>query len=133
VLDAFAGSGAMAIEALSRGAASATMIEKDPQAYATAARNIQGCGFDPEQHQLIKGDAISNFKKLNRKFDIIFLDPPYGTGLLEEALKLCPVIMNEDAVVIAETGTETPPQTCLTLTDKRKYGANHFYLFTQTR
>ena len=112
VLDLFAGSGQLGLEALSRGASRAVFVDKNRAAHSVLRQNISNCGFD-EQTQLIQTDAIAFLQSNRDKFSLVFLDPPYGvtrTGaaggnaltLLEEALLLLPPILADDAIVVAE-------------------------------
>lgn len=86
VLDMFAGSGAMGIEALSRGCAHAVFLEHTKSAMQTAEKNIEGARLS-DRAETVLGDAFSYLGRTNEKFDIIFLDPPYNTGLLSRALE----------------------------------------------
>ncbi len=83
VLDLFAGSGALAFEALSRGAARAFLAESDPQARAAIAANSKALGADA---RLIGHDA-TRLPAASAVADVVFLDPPYGQGLVAAALK----------------------------------------------
>ena len=85
VLDAFAGTGQLGIEALSRGAESCTFVEQRRDAAALVRENIKTCGFQ-DISCLVQGESISFLNGCREKFDVIFLDPPYQTGLLESAL-----------------------------------------------
>lgn len=83
VLDAFAGSGALGIEALSQGASSVTAFEIDDQAIHAIQENLSRL---PElNYELIRGEFIHNWCQLGQ-FDIIFLDPPYESTLIEDSL-----------------------------------------------
>lgn len=86
VLDAFAGSGALGLEALSRGAARALLIERDAAALKALRRNAQLCKLAGVE--LHAGDTLRILPAINEKFDIIFLDPPYNQGLLDKAFGL---------------------------------------------
>jgi 16S rRNA (guanine966-N2)-methyltransferase len=81
VLDAFAGSGALGLEALSRGAAQCVFVESDRKASALIERNIQTCGFNPGEARVIKRDVFKAAPVLAgsvaNPFDVVFLDPPY--------------------------------------------------------
>lgn len=80
VLDLFAGSGAIGIEALSRGAAKATFVDKDPQASHCIRENLKQFGIE-ENASLLKADVFQALEKMASKallFDIIYIDPPYG-------------------------------------------------------
>ena len=88
-LDLFAGSGQMGIEALSRGAASATFVETRRQAVATVKKNLQTTNLS-ENAQVFNMDCISFLSMKKGEYDIAFLDPPYKTGLLQKAMELLP-------------------------------------------
>lgn len=77
VLDAFAGSGALGIEALSRGACSVQFYERAPVALRTIQKNLATLGIDTRQARVQKGDVLSNAQSLYGTFDLVFLDPPY--------------------------------------------------------
>lgn len=76
VLDMFSGSGSLALEALSRGAQSAVLCDMSPKACAVIARNIEACRMT-DRARLIKGDCISALSRLDKQFDLVFMDPPY--------------------------------------------------------
>ncbi len=81
VLDLFAGSGALGLEALSRGAAEATFVENDPRAIAALRKNLATLGA-ADRSTIVRTDAIRFVKKLDAgAFDIVFADPPYEQGL----------------------------------------------------
>lgn len=101
VLDLFAGSGQIAIEALSRGAAKATLIESNRKAWKVIEQNIATCGFS-SQAQLLCTDAISYLLRCHEAFDIAFLDPPYRQGILPEVLPLLLPHMQKNGVIICE-------------------------------
>lgn len=86
VLDVFAGTGALGLEALSRGAREAVFIEQDPQAFAVLRRNIAKCRCEDRAH-VLKGDALSLLATLQgQQFDLILLDPPYQKNLYAAVL-----------------------------------------------
>ena len=76
VLDMFSGSGALALEALSRGAEYAVLCDMSPKACAVISRNIEGCRME-NRAKLIRGDCIAALSRLDRQFDLVFMDPPY--------------------------------------------------------
>ena len=83
VLDLFAGSGALGLEALSRGAASAVFVERSRGALGTLRANVEMLGAEPEA-TVIASDAITYAERLERvTFDLALADPPYGRGLAE--------------------------------------------------
>jgi 16S rRNA (guanine966-N2)-methyltransferase len=90
-LDACAGSGALGIEAVSRGAAHATLIDRSHAAVASALVNIRVLGEKSRQVEVLQGDLLRTLRKLRsegRTFDVVYLDPPYEEGPYEEALEL---------------------------------------------
>lgn len=89
-LDLFAGSGALGLEALSRGAASVTFIEKDREAYQVLRRNVDSICKDTTKYQLVNGNALQHLQKANEQsFSMIFIDPPFGMPeLLQNVIEL---------------------------------------------
>lgn len=80
VLDAFGGSGALGLEALSRGAACAYFFEKSSKAYAVLQKNVESLGYGPDRALLRKADVMSAvFPEPASPFDLVLLDPPYAT------------------------------------------------------
>lgn len=79
VLDAFAGSGALGLEALSRGAAFAAFVERDLSAAKILEYNVRTCGFEANQAAVLRRDAMAGLPKITpHAFDLVFLDPPYA-------------------------------------------------------
>ena len=100
-LDLFAGSGQMGIEALSRGAKEAVFVDNAKKSVETVKRNLQSTKL--EQNAKVYQTDFKSFLSMNtRRFDIAFLDPPYKTGVLQEALALVSEAMNETGVIIVE-------------------------------
>ena len=97
VLDVFAGSGALGFEALSRGARSLTLIEKNPQAAKQLMENIQT--LKSADAQVKQADALHFLAQQQTPFDLIFLDPPFSKGLLPECIALI-----ESNHLLAENG-----------------------------
>jgi 16S rRNA (guanine966-N2)-methyltransferase len=139
VLDLFAGTGAMGIEALSRGSHSAVFVDIHGQAIQIIERNLDLCGF-LDKSQVLKRDLAKGLFCLQRiaakdKFNLIFIDPPYGKGLELTILQQLAVseLLSPEAVVILETEVKEhiPENTgTLVLTDTRKYGRAKFSFFT---
>ncbi|WP_206811782.1 16S rRNA (guanine(966)-N(2))-methyltransferase RsmD [Paradesulfitobacterium ferrireducens] len=108
VLDLFAGTGSLALEALSRHAASAVLVEQNEKALRVLKENLKIAGAE-EKVELIALDA---FRFLNTRrdqvFDLIFLDPPYHRGLMERALQELaePCRLSADGVIVAETAKD---------------------------
>ncbi len=127
VLDLFAGSGALAIEALSRGAASACLVEKDRAAELVIRKNLNLCKLEEQATLLIK-DALNCLHEFTAGyFDLIFLDPPYAQGLAEQALLEIESqgVLSDDGIICAETGAkEVLPVNVgnLQRIDQRRYG-----------
>jgi|AGTN01.1.fsa_nt_gi RNA methyltransferase, RsmD family len=86
VLDAFAGSGALGIEALSRGAAHVDFIEKDPLCLRALADNLRMIE-DKDRYRMLRGDALSLLPTLG-KYNLLLLDPPYDAGYYEKVLQI---------------------------------------------
>ena len=99
-LDLFAGTGVLGLEALSRNAASVVLVEKMPAVYTTILNNK--ATLKAEKAQVLNLDALSFLAKNQQKFDVIFLDPPYNQGWLEQVLPLLAVHLNAEGVVYAE-------------------------------
>ena len=125
VLDAFAGTGALGLEALSRGAAQAVFIEQNREALANLRRNIAKLGED-ERAQIIAGDATRP-PRAPRACALGFLDPPYNSGLGTPALMALTAAgwLSPEALVIVETGAreDLAAPAGFTLLDRRIYGA----------
>ncbi|MBN2452753.1 MAG: 16S rRNA (guanine(966)-N(2))-methyltransferase RsmD [Candidatus Omnitrophica bacterium] len=89
VLELFAGSGAIGIEAISRGAGHVTFVDNNPRCINTIRDNLCSLGVDAARYDIIKADAVSIPARLNksgRKFDVIFLDPPYYHDIAKNCL-----------------------------------------------
>ena len=101
VLDLFSGSGQMALEALSRGAAEAVMIDRSKNAIRIIEKNAEKCRLS-ENCKIFNFDALDYIKRnCGQKFDIIFLDPPYASGLYQPVLlALCEYEMLKPSTVI---------------------------------
>lgn len=106
VLDLFGGTGQMGIEALSRGAAHCTFVDLRKEAVGIIRENLSITGF-ADQAQVVQGDYHAFLSRCREKFDIIFLDPPYGTGLLEKALETITTIdiVSEHGIIVCENGS----------------------------
>lgn len=110
-LDIFSGSGGIAIEALSRGASEAVMIDNDNEAVRCIKENIKRTHFE-DVTRVLKMDAVSALKKLEttgNAFDIIFMDPPYNHDIEAKILKFLSNsdIVHKDTLIIVETSLET--------------------------
>ena len=101
-IDVFAGSGQMGIEALSRGARSALFLDSSKKAAAVIERNLKVTNLQPFA-QVVTANSLSYLRTTDRVFDIAFLDPPYLTGILQEALPLIAQRMKKSGVIICES------------------------------
>jgi len=114
VLDLFAGTGAMAIESLSRGAAGAVLVESSPAALGAMKTNLAAMGAEgtvclPLDYR----DAVRRLSSTGRRFDLVFLDPPYGKGLVGRSAELLSRagILAPGAVVVTERASRDPGET----------------------
>ena len=109
VLDLFAGSGQLGIEALSRGAASAVFVDMRREAARLVEENLRLTGL-AENARVVCGDALAYPGAVREKADIVFLDPPYGSGLLKKALQQIETfdILRENGIIICESDAAAP-------------------------
>lgn len=129
VLDLFSGTGSLAIEALSRGAQKAVLVDKDSDSIGVINRNIQASRFT-DRTTILKLDYSEAIRKLSvekNKFDIVFLDPPYSKLLVNSALLLLNKydLLVEDGLIVAEKYIDdVVPETegNFKLVRKQKYG-----------
>ena len=129
VLDLFAGSGAMGLEALSRGAASVTFVESDRGACRTIADNLAKLRLTGAR--ITCGDAVWALRQEPRTYDLVLVDPPYEAWAeLEPRLaELLPRVLAADGVLVVETGARTEPELPLPLRTSRRYGSARLTLF----
>jgi 16S rRNA (guanine966-N2)-methyltransferase len=122
VLDLFAGSGALGIEALSRGATHATFVERDPRALAVLRANVAALELG-ERARVLGGDALAALRGKDI-YDLVFLDPPYAmapalAGVLSREL---PGVLGPGARVVSESDRRAPLELDLALVRERRYG-----------
>ena len=125
VLDLFAGTGQLGIEALSRGAASAVFVEARKDAAALVRENLALCGME-DRSRCVLGDALGFLSSLRERFDLIFLDPPYAmTEAYETATRMImeEKLLSKDGILLSERISEAAPAYAegLILTDTRVY------------
>ncbi|MBR3972080.1 MAG: 16S rRNA (guanine(966)-N(2))-methyltransferase RsmD [Ruminococcus sp.] len=101
-LDLFAGSGQMGIEALSRGAKSATFLDLRKDAISVVRKNLEALNL-AEDADVRCTDSLGFLRSTSEKFDVVFVDPPYNKGLAQKALELLPSVMNPSGVIVIET------------------------------
>ena len=133
VLDLFAGSGAMGLEALSRGAGSATFIDQDKEAVGLIRKNMTSTKLT-EHAEVIQSGVLNGIKRQTGPFDLIFVDPPYSEQNIKDILLLLAekAILKPGGVICVETAQSTllpekvPP---LMQIDRRKYGSTSITLY----
>lgn len=120
VLDLYAGTGALAIEALSRGAAAATLVDRRP---ALARRNVADLGLEARA-QVVRADAIRFLGRADDRFEVIFCDPPYRLAdRLEGQLEsLIPARLAKGGRLIVESGASRPLRLALPALASKTYG-----------
>ena len=121
VLDLFAGSGALGIEALSRGAREAVFVDSDPRAVAAIRRNLEAVGAHAAVFQ---GDALVAIARAQAPYDLVFVDPPYDSaprlaGALAERLA---AVASENARIVTESDKRHPLELSFPLLRERTYG-----------
>jgi 16S rRNA (guanine966-N2)-methyltransferase len=122
VLDAFAGSGALGLEALSRGAAHATLVDRDSRAAATLEANIAHFQLQPKA-QIIQADVAVWLETCRDTFDIILADPPYDDTQFATVMKLKKLLKPSGLMILSYPGRgETPPANGVVVVDNRSYG-----------
>lgn len=131
VLDLFAGSGQLGIEALSRGAASAVFCDNNPEAVKIIKDNLQATGFTGRSQ--VVGFGFEEFlRNPPGRFDIAFLDPPYAAGILLKAAELTEKAMTDHGIIICEHDerTEMPEKIGgFTLKKRYRYGKTAVTLY----
>ena len=113
VLDLFAGSGALSLEALSRGAKEAVLVDRDRRAVAAEKQNIDALGYD-DRTTVICSDwraAITGIRESGKRFDLVFLDPPYAMPGLGEVFEALVPVLDAEALIVLEHEAGKKPQT----------------------
>jgi 16S rRNA (guanine966-N2)-methyltransferase len=133
VLDLFAGSGALGFEAASRGAASVTMID----ANSAVVRQLETikAKLNAAAVRVVRGDALAAAQSMtarSEKFDLIFLDPPYGLDLLSRSLPLCLQLVKEDGLIYAESDAPLEAPEGWEVVRADKAGMVHYHLLRAT-
>lgn len=123
VLDLFAGSGALGIEALSRGAGEAVFVDSSPKAVATVRENLDSLGLEGRVHRL---DALGWLARGagHGHFALVFCDPPYdlAQALARPLAAVLPPILSEDARIVTESAKQSPLELPFPLLRERTYG-----------
>lgn len=131
VLDLFSGTGALGIEALSRGASEVVFVDANKQAVSVIKENLLNIEGNFKLYNCDAVSALENFKKEQKKFDLVFLDPPYATDLGVKAVEFLTQnhLMNEHGIIIFETAVDKDfkfdqNNYCV---DVRKYGITNIF------
>jgi 16S rRNA (guanine966-N2)-methyltransferase len=131
VLDLYAGSGAMGLEALSRGAASAVFVEAEPQAIRAIERNLDKLRLTGAR--VARLDAITGLAQeaaSGRKYDLVLADPPYSMTDYDALARYLPLVLSEDGLVVLESSAKTEPELAgLAVHSTRKYGSTRVTVF----
>jgi 16S rRNA (guanine(966)-N(2))-methyltransferase RsmD len=134
VLDLYAGTGALALEALSRGCDRAVCVEADRAAAEIVRRNAEACGF-ADRVELRRGRVLEELPRLPASaFALAFVDPPYGEGP-EAALALLGAVLAPGGRAVAEHDARRPPADrygALALVDRRIYGGTGISIYART-
>jgi 16S rRNA (guanine966-N2)-methyltransferase len=122
VLDLYAGSGALGLEALSRGAQHVVFVERDADAVRAIERNLDRLRL---RATVLRKDAITVLASESRKYDLVLVDPPYDmyADIEPKLARHLPSLLAEDGVVVVETDARTKPELPLAERTSRKYGS----------
>jgi 16S rRNA (guanine966-N2)-methyltransferase len=131
VLDLYAGSGAMGLEALSRGATRAVFVERDGDAARTIERNLDKLRLTAT---ILRQDAVTALASeagAGRKYDLVLVDPPYEmyTDVQPKLARYLPSVLARDGVVVVETDARIEPELPLPQRTSRKYGQARITVF----
>jgi 16S rRNA (guanine966-N2)-methyltransferase len=132
VLDLFAGSGAMGLEALSRGAASVVFVESDREAQRTIERNLEKLAL--KDARIVKHDArraLATEAAAGSRYDLVLVDPPYRMlgSLLPALSTYLPALLAEDGLVVVESPAREHPELPLVERTSRTYGSVRLTVF----
>jgi 16S rRNA (guanine966-N2)-methyltransferase len=124
VLDLFAGSGALGIEALSRGAKEATFVDNAAPAIRAIGANLEALGADATVVRAEARRFLGGASRAGRSYDLVFLDPPYrlGASIGSDLSAALAAISAPGAIVVAESDRRAPLEVDLPLEDERRYG-----------
>jgi 16S rRNA (guanine966-N2)-methyltransferase len=132
VLDLFAGSGALGLEALSRGAAGVVFVESDPAALEAIEKNLAKLRL--EGARVVRSDAVKYLATSPERYDVVFLDPPYE---MVESLRMplaehLPRVLAEGGLVVFETAAGVQPELPLAVHSTRRHGSTQLTVYEAT-
>ena len=131
VLDVYAGSGAMGLEALSRGAAGVVFVESDGDAARAIERNLDKLRLTGAR--IVRADAttgLSQESAAGRKYDLVLVDPPYAMTDYDMLARYLPRILADDGLLVLESAARTEPELAgLAVRTTRKYGSTRITVF----
>jgi 16S rRNA (guanine966-N2)-methyltransferase len=127
VLDVFAGSGALGIEALSRGASVVVFVERDARAVRALRGNLQALAIEPAEADVRRADAMAALRSARTRketYDLLFIDPPYrqAHGLGPELSMVIPSLLRPAARVVVESDRRAPLELGMEVEQERRYG-----------
>ena len=126
VLDLYAGSGAMGLEALSRGAARVHFVESDPEACRTIQRNLEKLRL---HGRVTCGDVLAALASEGQTYDLVLADPPYDLRDYAPLARYLPRVLAEDGLLVFETPAKVEPDLPFALRTSRRYGAARLTLY----
>jgi 16S rRNA (guanine966-N2)-methyltransferase len=131
VLDLYAGSGAMGLEALSRGAARAVFVESDPHAVRAIERNLDKLRLTGATVvRLGAGTALAQEAAAGRKYDLVLVDPPYAMTSFDSLAPYLPRVLADDGLLVLETSKRIEPELpSLAVRTSRAYGSTRVTVF----
>jgi 16S rRNA (guanine966-N2)-methyltransferase len=127
VLDLYAGSGAMGLEALSRGAERAVFVESDRDACRAIALNLEKLRLTGAR--VVCGDVLSALANEQQRYDLVLVDPPYELTDHAALARYLPRVLAEDGLLVFETAAKVEPDLPLALRTSRRYGAARLTLY----
>lgn len=136
VLDAYAGTGALGLEALSRGADEVVLVERDARTAELARRNVDKVGL--QGARVVTGTIESHLRReaaSARRYDLVLVDPPYSAAVrsMKMLAKLLPPVLADNALVVVESARDLEPRLPLELETTRTYGSTRVSVFRSGR
>jgi len=135
VLDLFAGTGALGIEALSRGAGRAVFVERDGAAAAALAENLAALAIGEQDAELRRGDALAALRSARERgeaYDLIFIDPPYGQAPQWGSVlsPILPALLSREGRIVVESDHREPLAIDAPIRTERRYGDTSITIHT---